>query len=485
MLFKKLTLREGMFIRTLSFNSRVNLIHSSSNSTGKTTLLRFLLYALGYNIPSTRNIKFDQCEVECTVEVDGEDYFITRYDAGFLTVNHNGDERTYYLPGELHSFHSILYKTSNPKVLENILGTFYLDQEKGWTLLNRGKVIGNIHFSIEELVLGLSGGNHDDLYEKKIRLKRDRSKYKQLFNISEYRNEVLAENGGLIVEDYSDARSIQLDTLLLEQAQLKAELKSLKGSIRDSRAVARFIEAMRITVRDSLGNSIAVTAENIIGFSDNVDYLYARKKLLEGDLSDLNKRIEYLRRSERNESEQESFYRSERLLDIFDQKLTGLPIDSIAIQKEIRYLDNEIKSIEEELSFFTNQGNDIVNAIYNKYLSYADELDLGSPSSTRSVYLFTTNLKELSGAVLHKTVFAFRLAFISEVEKVLGIKLPIILDSPTGKEIDRENVQIMMDILRRDFSDNQIIIASIYEYEFDRLNIIELNKRLIDQQNVL
>lgn len=66
------------------------------------------------------------------------------------------------------------------------------------------------------------------------------------------------------------------------------------------------------------------------------------------------------------------------------------------------------------------------------------------------------------------------------IEKVLKIKLPIILDSPSGKEIDKENIQLMINILKRDFSENQIIIASIFEYDFDEVNIIEINKRLLE-----
>lgn len=38
----------------------------------------------------------------------------------------------------------------------------------------------------------------------------------------------------------------------------------------------------------------------------------------------------------------------------------------------------------------------------------------------------------------------------------------------------------MMDILKRDFADHQIIIASIFEYDFDPLNVIEIVNRLIE-----
>jgi|GEM_PF-2662136 len=40
----------------------------------------------------------------------------------------------------------------------------------------------------------------------------------------------------------------------------------------------------------------------------------------------------------------------------------------------------------------------------------------------------------------------------------------------------------MMDILKRDFSDHQIIIASIYTYDFPNLNVIEIENRLIEIQ---
>ena len=68
MIFKSIYLKEGLYERRIDFSKGVNLIHSDKNSKGKTTLLRFMLYALGYNIPNTKKIKFNQCEVELIVE---------------------------------------------------------------------------------------------------------------------------------------------------------------------------------------------------------------------------------------------------------------------------------------------------------------------------------------------------------------------------------------------------------------------------------
>ena len=113
-------------------------------------------------------------------------------------------------------------------------------------------------------------------------------------------------------------------------------------------------------------------------------------------------------------------------------------------------------------------------------MRYSQELNVEVKNVTS--YLFTRNLKELSGAVLHKLVFIYRLAAILSIEKYLGYKLPLIIDSPSGKEVDRNNVNAMMKILSRDFSENQIIVASIYEYDFKKIKRIDIKDRLIDQQ---
>ena len=77
-----------------------------------------------------------------------------------------------------------------------------------------------------------------------------------------------------------------------------------------------------------------------------------------------------------------------------------------------------------------------------------------------------------------------RLAYITVIEDTLKIKLPIILDSPSGKEVDQANIKLMMDILKRDFADHQIIIASIFNYDFDEAKIIEIKERLITENSL-
>nr|WP_241636104.1 hypothetical protein [Fusobacterium gastrosuis] len=59
---------------------------------------------------------------------------------------------------------SVLLNIQSLYLTSAILGCYYIDQEKGWTLLNRGSVIGRINFNIEKFLLSIEKGNEfDDL----------------------------------------------------------------------------------------------------------------------------------------------------------------------------------------------------------------------------------------------------------------------------------------------------------------------------------
>ena len=85
------------------------------------------------------------------------------------------------MPTDEYTLHKTIFNANNIELINNLLGVFYFDQEKGWTLLNRGVVIGSIRFNIEELIRGIAEIDCSDLYRQKEAKKRELLKYKQLF----------------------------------------------------------------------------------------------------------------------------------------------------------------------------------------------------------------------------------------------------------------------------------------------------------------
>lgn len=483
MLIKSVYLKEGFYERTINFDPSVTMIHSNTNSCGKTTLLRFLLYGLGYNIPNTRKIKFNKCEIRVEVSCEAlSDITLIRNNSAFIVMKTKSSEFTYVLPEQEHELHAKLFGTQNTDILENLLGAFYVDQEKGWTLLNRGTVIGSIHFNIEALVRGLSNRDCSALIKKVAKLQREREKYKQMSSVAQYRESLQEESGTVATDTYTETSNAELSVLLTQQQQLKRELHRIDKTLSDNNRFKKYVAEMKLLVKSPDGSVFPVTENNIVGLTDAIDLLITKRKMVSREYAIVSTRVEALEKEQDCEFEQLAFFQTASQIEIFDKKILRMPLNPKAIEEELSRIDKEIKETQDQISKLTRADNPVVKTLSENIISFGTELGIGTAETIPANYLFTSNLKELSGALLHKTAFAFRLAYITAIEEALEIKLPIILDSPSGKEVDPNNVALMMNILKRDFSENQIIIASIYTYDFDNGTTVEITDRLIDQE---
>lgn len=481
MKIKSIYISQGLFCTERFFAPDFNLIFSEKNSTGKTTLMRCILYGLGYAVPGTRKFKIESCSIKVVLEKDdGTLLTLNRNTADSIEVVEKKMQLSYVLPAQSKELHEKIFGTDNEDILNNLLGAIYVDQEKGWTLLNRGKAIAGVRFNIDELIRGLSGRSCADIIMRKKKVEKNLKKYKQILNIAKYRETITTTGESLIQDSYNRERLLRLDQLKVERNAIKKEIKRLDENIRNNKKTIELIDDMKLVIRLDNGQEVCVTKDMVVGASDTIDFLQTKKKLLIPKFEKILKEIEYLELEIKEEEQQLSLFPTESLADVFDQKMISVDISPADVERVISDLENERKKLENQITQFTNDSNDVTKSMFETVQKYMSELGDSEAEKMTWKYLFTKNLKELSGAVLHKTVFSFRLAYIIEIEKVLGVKLPIFLDSPKGKEVDDINIGKMMKILQRDFSGNQIIIASIYHYVPNE-HIIKLEDQLLDQ----
>lgn len=481
MIFNSIYIEEADNKRLIVFSDGNNLIHSLANSRAKTTLLRIMLYSIGYSVPNTKHIKFENCKVESQITLDsGEVLVLCRESRDYIELKQNDSVTTYVLPSDEATLHKIIFKANYPELINNLLGIFYFDQEKGWTLLNRGVVIGSIRFNIEELIRGIAEIDCSELYRQKETKRQDLLKYKQMFSVSKYQETIDSESNNLAGESYNSLIDSKINQCKIQHNMLKKELCRIDKVLKENKYFRNFIAEIGLLVQAPNREIFAVTEDNIIGLNDTIDFLIAKRKLIASQYNQIQSEIIELEKERRIEEQQLSFFDNvETISDIFDKRISSIPINEVAVKKGIAKLEKEIADINLKIRELTRSANSVISSIFNTTKKYLQELGIDESHNTEK-YLFTSNLKELSGAILHKTVFAFRLACLLEVEKHLNIKFPIILDSPSGKEFDKQNIEAMVEILKRDFANNQIIIASIYEYCLPNINKISIINRLIE-----
>lgn len=173
MKIKSIYISQGLFYTERFFEPGFNLIYSEKNSTGKTTLMRCILYGMGYAIPGTKNFSIESSYIKLVIETEGGALItLCRNRADSIELTESDTQYTYVLPAQTNELHKKILGTDNEDIISNLLGAIYADQEKGWTLLNRGKAIAGLHFNIDELIRGLSGRQCSEVLLRKKRLKR-------------------------------------------------------------------------------------------------------------------------------------------------------------------------------------------------------------------------------------------------------------------------------------------------------------------------
>lgn len=472
MYFRSLELSYGNFVKTFLFSENVNLVVSKENSVGKSTLLRLLFYSMGYSIPGTKGIKFKNVKTKLTIETS-KGLIILERDDKFIDFKQNGNTHLFFLPNDSESLHSFIFETDNEKVLSNILGAIYLDQEKGWTLLNRGIVIGKQYFNLKDLISGLAERESRTLELELESVVSEQKKYKTMKNLYDYKTTLLDIKDSDFSSDYIDELERDLNILLMDKNILKKQIKDIEVSYKDNISFVEYIENMRLYIENN-GEKIQVTKENLVDFEDNQELLNTRKKILEFKKRKLEAKIIEVQDKIAKES---SLISLQSEIQKFDSQVANLIINPISLDKIIKQLKQREKELKKMIFDKITINNSIIDNVYLSIQRYAKELDIYQYMDDNRDYIFTDDLKGFSGAVYHKMVFSFKMAYIIELQKYLGYKLPIVLDSPSGREVDQKNISDIMKILSRDFKDNQIIIASIYDdYGFEKTNRIELDK---------
>ena len=473
MYFKSLQLTEGVNKSYDEFSPLSTLLLSKENSVGKTTYLRLLFYSLGYKIPNSYGMNFDRIQ-SCLTIVEKDKEIVISRSFNQLRSRCGNNEKVYSLPNDHDLFLLELFECNNISVVNNILGLMYVDQEKGWTLLNRGIVIGVNRFSIEELIAGLGKTDCGELIAKQKKLDFEISKLKAMQNIQAIKEEMNYRNGYLSFDNEGEKLNRKVCQQRMVISEIKEKISNIDDLIYQNQKFMKYIQNLRITVKNPNGGEPIIVDENNMTYAnDNLEYVKSRKKLLLLDLNKeenlLNRYIVEQKNYEMSHTEISNLFEDSIDNEIILQKnINSLNFDPTNVSTLIDEYKSKLSNVKKDIKEKLNSNVELINRIYKNVYKYAEILGISNKIKSTSDFLFTDKLKDYSGTILHKLVMSFKIALHKEIESFIGISFPFVLDSPSGREMKLEHANAILKLIKDELPNSQIIIASIQGYECDK-----------------
>ena len=449
-----------MFSRVIKFEDRT-LIYSEENSQGKTTLMRLILHSLGFAVPFSSGVNFNEIITKITLETEKEEITLERV-GSLISLYKRNEIKKFFLPADCIKLHSLVFEVEEINLLENILGAIYVDQTKGVVVLNRGEIIGNNTFTVEKFVAGLQNTDIDKwtklINEENKKLKE----YSSVLSIAKYKIENNIKNE-IIDEDIS-AEEIKNEERRL---YLKSEIAIIKNKIKEIRKIQagnnsflEIIESYKLYVKTENGKMIKVCSDNIVGYRDNFDLIETQLKMLNIELKLLEREYSQILVNARRQISLD--------IDVKDYKAN---IDEKLKYIDLNYskVDSIIKDCRKNISYYKRQ-------IKNKIESKREVIDflekemrdcankLGVLEFVEKKGIFTNKINKNSGAISYKLIISFRIAFILALKKYKEITVPLIIDSLRNVELTEENAKCILKLLNEKLKGHQIIVASVFDY---------------------
>ena len=370
-----------------------------------------------------------------------------------------------------------LFQINNNQLIECVLGSMYIDQDRGWSLLNRGKVLGRNSFDIDKFISSFSNDQFYSLVEKRNALSNECKKYKKLINLFDRQRTL--NNYSIERIDLSVLESLQV-SLTTEKANLsylKKEEKRLQHSLEDNKRFLQYIDQMKLVLNID-GAERLLTHDMIVSVPDNLNLINTRRKIIQT-------KIEKSKQVISNYEEQVDKYISQKNTEQIVESFSIIPLSKtdlnpLEIQASIDVMMKTINGMDSNIKELLN--NNEALATIEHYIK--------RNSRFLGVYEYIVNktphcrikeeLKKYTGTDYKKIVLSYRLAYVSLIRDKCNVILPIIIDSPKN-EVDRNNLNLMMGLLHEFYKDHQIIIASIdLIHTADHVIELKTSKKLID-----
>lgn len=455
---------------------KINLIYSNGiNTRGKTTLIRFIIWGLGFNISLTSEFDSEYAETEIELDNSKISKVIRRWNKVEFYFSDNRHIQKLSILSDSLKIKKLLFGESNisEDIYSQLIGYFYFEQDNGYKSWNRGNVVQQLNnesvsynINIEDLLASLNDIDYKSYKNRKryyttasdatLGLTNMIKSSKNFMSVSDDKREEVKK----ITDKIS---SLKLKLLRVE------EKKSIyTENIKDYEAFFALIKKLSLNIKYE-DRIIPVTSKNIIHDDSYSLKLYGYKRYYSDIESELKDKINSLEQKKEILLNLVKKGNQTDLLDADDnyEKIqksiisSGIELhESEEVHKQMSKLKKECID-DFEKSIFSSKDYD---NIWNKIVDIAKSMKI--KNSKFSDYFdvkdnkIWTKKTPFSGAERTLLVISYRLGVLSFLEKKYKIKLPLIFDSPAYSEMDENNLDLFIKMIKSKFNDHQIIIAT-------------------------
>ncbi|WP_191088300.1 hypothetical protein, partial [Lactobacillus crispatus] len=479
----------GNFSKKYCFDkTKINLISSNGiNSRGKTSLIRFIIWGLGYNISLTSEFSSSYAETE--IEMEQSDLSTIIRKRNILELHYkNNIVKKLSLPDDALKIEKSIFgsiTTDVDDIYKQLIGYFYFEQDSGYYAWNRGSVIQQLDddsvsykINIEALLAAWVSVDYNKY------LKR-RSYYTSASEATKGLTKLIDTAKNISLNDSNQEKAQQISdkisqlTLQLERIKERKEIYS--QNIKDYDAFYKLIDklAIKVKYKDKI---ISVTKDNLL----DDKRLNFKLKGYKGYYSDLEKKIEKdISNLKKDRSLLLTVTEGDKQTELIeaDNKYQKIQKSVLSTGISFEESDNVHKQMSSLKTRWENDfNNKLINSdaytdIWNNIVKLAKSI--GFKGSSKYFKLEENNLLKrkipFSGADRTIAVLVYRLGILLYLEKIFKIKLPIIIDSIASQEMDKINVSSVISMLKKYFRGHQIIVATNQEVKLTE----DINKILI------
>lgn len=526
--------------REFNFSKNVNLMVSQGNTQGKSSVVKSMYYALGYEIkifPSGWNIEDMYFQLHC--EFDGESYIICRRNNIFKvkakTLNQTMGIREFsnWLQDKLNidmRLPNRQTKELHKAYASAVLLPFYIDQDTSWagTLYCETatdiKQYGDIPKTIMEYAMGLSDVDIQELVDQLNKLKSEIKETKYIINgldrtIKEYElsikdvmrvSEIDRDKLKQEIESYLDMindynikiteskmRILNKQKVLNDQKQELAELNKLM-KINDKKYKEIRTECSlchsRLTVEQSLAR--LQLSNNRLQIEHYKDVISMEITKIEADISELLDNNNTL--FQEVEEIAERVQQCKKLLTIdeyVDAKSKTLALKGLTKLRNCEQQKQDINekqkaSLEKAIKDKRKSKNERRTRIVEKYNHVLSNVQQALAQSDISD-LSCLEFKQIKGSGIqwNKKYLAYYLVYFTLLKEFSVYKVPICMDSFIKNEISKKSLKIMLKAVEDYFFsfDNQSFFSIIednihYLENIDKYNKVYIGDRILSKE---